>query len=123
MIKSFRHILAAFACLASTALFAQSTPAPARHDIDVMLKPATGAITINDRIELEGRPHYRFRLAPWLEIDSLEVDGETVKVQRQGHEQVVDLPDDRRHVVEFSLRGLLPRRGQGGQANMQGSSA
>jgi len=105
-------IVAAALCCASGSLFAQVSNSPAEHVIEVSLTPASGQIEIIDQVRITGRENYAFRLAPWLDIESVTLDDRQLKVERLGnHQYVVALPDSKSHVIGFVLRGVVPVRG------------
>ena len=104
-------------------LYAQATAPSAEHTIEVMLTPASGQIEINDKVRVEGRENYVFRLAPWLDIESVLLDDHPLRVTSLGHDYVVALPDRNPHVIGFTLRGRIPARGaQESSTAMLGSS-
>ena len=80
------------------------------HSIDVLLETDTAQILIEDRLLVSGRDSFRFRLAPWLSIESLLLDGRRVTARRQGPEYLVELPADAQHELRFRLRGVVPAR-------------
>ncbi len=89
---------------------AQSSGPISRHSIEVVLKTDSAEIEINDQVQVQGRDRYQFRLAPWLSIDSLMLDGREVTVQTQGQEYFLALPDRDQHELRFILRGAVPAR-------------
>ncbi len=105
-----RCILAACFYFASAQLLAQTTSPAIEHAIEVVLKTESAEIQINDRLRISGRNHYRFRLATWLGIESLLLDGQQVKPQVQGSEYWLALPDNNMHELQFTLRGVVPTR-------------
>ena len=109
MISPVARFLVFLLLLACGGAGAQS-PAPPRHDIDVKLDPASGTIEIVDSVSVEGRDHYEFVLAPWLEIEKLTIDGATAIPRKNSGHWRVALPDLERHLLEFSLAGRLPPR-------------
>ena len=111
-------MVAAILCCASSSVFAQVSSLPAEHVIEVMLTPASGHIEIIDKVRVEGRRSYTFRLAPWLDIESVSLDDLQTEVTSRGHEYLVALPDSKQHVIGFTLRGSIPPRG-----NPQSSTA
>ena len=92
-------------------LYAQATVPSAEHTIEVMLTPASGQIEISDKVRIEGRENYVFRLAPWLDIERVSLDAHPLRVTSLGHDYVVALPDRNPHVIGFTLRGRIPARG------------
>jgi len=109
--KFVKPIVAAILCCAASSVFAQASSLPAEHTIKVMLTPASGQIDISDKVRVEGRENYAFRLAPWLNIESVSLDDRQLKVTSLGHEYVVALPDSKQHVIAFTMRGRIPSRG------------
>ncbi|MDH3633429.1 MAG: M1 family aminopeptidase [Gammaproteobacteria bacterium] len=81
------------------------------HSIDVLLETDTAEILIKDRLLVSGRDNFRFRLAPWLSIENLLLDGRKITVLRQGQEYLVQLPAGVQHELRFTLRGAVPVRG------------
>jgi len=110
-------IVAALLGLLSPVLYAQVSGQPVRHVIEATLTPSSGEIQINDSLVVTDRDHYRFRLAPWLVIDSLAIDGAQVSALRRDYDYVLQLPDTSRHQLDFVLRGVVPARNNAPQAS------
>ena len=104
------RILAALICFASAQLLAQAASPAVEHSIEVVLKTDTAEILINDEVLVSGREHYQFRLAAWLNIESLLLDGQEVRPLVQGPEYWLALPDSNTHELQFTLRGTVPAR-------------
>jgi len=110
-------------CCAPGSLFAQALSSPAEHALEISLTPASGQIEIIDRVRVTGRENYTFRLAPWLDIESISLDDHPLKAARFGdHEYVVALPDSKPHVIGFILRGTVPVRGAQEAVELSSSS-
>jgi aminopeptidase N len=105
-----RRILAALICFASAQLLAQASSPAVEHSIEVVLKTDTAEISINDEVLVSGREHFQFRLAAWLNIESLLLDGQEVRPLVQGPEYWLALPDSNTHELQFTLRGAVPAR-------------
>ncbi len=105
-----RRILAALICFASAQLLAQVSSPAVEHSIEVVLKTDTAEILINDEVLVSGREHFQFRLATWLNIESLLLDGQEVRPLVQGPEYWLALPDSNTHELQFTLRGAVPAR-------------
>jgi hypothetical protein len=105
-----RCILAALICFVSPQLLAQATSPAVEHSIEVMLKTDTAEILINDKVLVSGREYYQFRLAAWLDIEGLLLDGQEVRPLVQGPEYWLALPDSNTHELQFTLRGAVPTR-------------
>jgi hypothetical protein len=87
------------------------------------LTPASGHIEIIDQVRVTDRENYSFRLAPWLDIESVSLDDYPLKAARLGdHEYVVALPDSQSHVIGFILRGMVPARGTQQATTLSSSS-
>lgn len=105
-----RRILAALICFASAQLLAQASSPAVEHSIEVVLKTDTAEILINDEVLVSGREYYQFRLAAWLNIESLLLNGQEVRPLVQGPEYWLALPDSNTHELQFTLRGTVPAR-------------
>lgn len=80
------------------------------HDIEVDLQPASGQLRIVDRVRPGARGEYRFRLAPWLEIVRLSIDGAAIAPARRDGYYRVDLDPGAEPELRFELRGSVPPR-------------
>ncbi|MDH3218082.1 MAG: M1 family aminopeptidase [Gammaproteobacteria bacterium] len=116
------RIIAALLYFVSAGLPAQNLPPPLEHVIEIALTPDSGEIRVSDRVTFSGRDEYRFRLAPWLSIDRLALNGVAADLGNSGNDYVLRLPDKGRHVLEFMLRGSIPAR-SGGDAAASGQYA
>lgn len=88
-----------------------ATPTVGEHDIELQFAQGAAEVKIIDRLLLSGRDSYRFRLAPWIDIERIELDGQEVHAVRPGaNDYLLSLPGDEPHRIEFSLRGMVPRR-------------
>lgn len=105
-----RCILAALFCFASTQQLAQASGPAVEHSIEVLLKTGTAEILVTDRVQVSGREHYQFRLAAWLDVESLRLDGQEARPLVQGQEYWLALPDTRTHELQLTLRGVVPAR-------------
>ena len=81
------------------------------HSIDVLLETDSAEILVKDKLLVSGRDSFRFRLAPWLSIENLLLDGVETTARRQGQGYLVELPADDQHELSFRLRGVVPARG------------
>ena len=64
------------------------------HSIDVLLETDSAEILVKDKLLVSGRDSFRFRLAPWLSIENLLLDGveTTARRHRDGRKQKTDAP-------------------------------
>jgi len=103
----------ALACIAlsSAGAFATSSraDAPLHHAIEARLDPASGALAVTDRLTLRERTRLDFRLADWIAVEQLRVDGRELPARQRGGIWQVPLPDAGAHEVELKLRGVVPR--------------
>ena len=99
---------------AGCAVAAAALPA-AQHDIQAMLFADSGEFRVTDRVLVTQRDRYRFRLAPWLEVDEVRLNGSRVKPQLRAGGYAVELPNSGQHELEFTLSGKLPA-GDAGEA-------
>ena len=95
--------LAVGAVLASVA-----AAAPSRHGIEARLEPQTGSLEIVDVIALSASTAVNFRLASWLAIDRVLVDGQPVRATAAAGGWRVALPEGNDHELELHLRGMVP---------------
>ena len=94
---------------------ADEPEAPIHHDADVRIDPESRRLSVVDVITLSGRKEFRFHLAPWLEIESMLLDGRAVAVPARADAWRTTLPDEGTHRIELRMRGTLPplRSGRG----------
>jgi len=116
-------VAAASLWLPNVAWSVRAATQPVQHAIAVTLTPSNGEIQIEDRLVVAGRESYRFRLASWLTIENLVIDGVQAQAQRQGYDYVLALPGNGRHRLEFLLRGILPLRNEEQQTSIEHSSS
>ena len=83
------------------------------HDIAVELDPVRGDITLEDRVEVEGLHEFGIALSPWLEIESITLNGKPAALRDEGGHAVLELPDTGRHEFGIKVRGRVPQRGSG----------
>ncbi|MDH3387844.1 MAG: hypothetical protein OEN02_08045, partial [Gammaproteobacteria bacterium] len=117
------RIIPALLYFVSAGLPAQTLSPPLEHNIEVALTPDSGEIRINDRVTVSGRDEYRFRLAPWLSVDRLALDGVDADLRNRGYDYLLRLPDKGRHQLEFVVRGAIPARADGDAAAAGGRHA
>lgn len=79
-----------------------------RHDLEVKLTPASGAIEIIDRVRPGARDVFEFALAPWLEIRQLAVDGKAARFTRTGNRYRIELANRADAELRFELAGTVP---------------
>ena len=89
-------------------LAAGDAVAPVHHAIDAQLDPDSGNLEVTDILTVRGRAVLEFRLAPWLEVQRMLLDGQPAEVRGAGGVRRVPLPDEGEHRVELRLRGVVP---------------
>ncbi len=99
----FSVALAAAPCLA-----AGDAAAPVHHAIEVQLDPDSGNLEVTDILTVRGRAALVFRLARWMEVEGLLLDGQQAGIAGAGGVWRVPLPDTGAHRVELRLRGVAP---------------
>ena len=109
------RVSAFFLVLALLVSSASAAEAP-RHDIRVTIDAASGQVDVTDRVQIPGQASFDFRLAPWLDIERLRVNGKRAQAQDAGGGYRLALPDANAHEIEFELAGQLPARVDGGTA-------
>jgi len=101
---------------------AQAAPPAPQHDIQVVLEADSGELRITDRVLVSERDVYRFRLAPWLEIDEVRLNGLPVDLRSRAGGYALELANGGQHELEFILSGKLPVRDPGESPNDMASS-
>ncbi len=79
---------------------------PPHHEIDIRLAPDTGRLDVVDRVTLSGPATVNLRLAPWLRISGLTVDGRSVAIDTLESARV-PLVKDKTHDVVLTYGGTL----------------
>jgi aminopeptidase N len=102
-------------------LTAAEAGAPTHHEVDVRLDPESRNVTISDVITVSGRQEIQVRLAPWLTVKHLLLDGRALPVPASANMWRTGLPDKGRHQIALDLVGTVPllkpgRRGGLGQS-------
>lgn len=89
--------------------------APIHHAAEVRLDPESRGLTVTDVITVRGRKQIRFRLAPWLKVDRMLLDGRPVPVPANAEAWRATLPDKGAHRIQLHMQGTLPllRPGRG----------
>ncbi len=77
------------------------------HDIDIRLDPDAGRLEVVDRVTLAGPATVDLRLAPWLRISELSVDGRPVAVGTLESARLPLAAGETRNVV-LTYGGTLP---------------
>ena len=104
----FLYLLALITLLATGTTVAATGLHPPHHDIRVVIDTASGDTRISDRLQLSGQPVYRFRLAHWLELEALQLNGEAVKARKSEGLFEVALTNETENILEFEMAGRLP---------------
>jgi hypothetical protein len=78
------------------------------HDINVHLDPKSGAIELTDKITVEKKLEFHFRLASWLRMTTVRLDEKSVVPSRTPHGWRVVLPNDAVHSLHFDITGKIP---------------
>jgi len=92
----------------SPGLQAADQGAPIHHAADVRLDPESRRLTVSDVIAVSGRREIHFRLASWLKIKSLLLDGRPIPIPANADAWRTSLPDPGRHQIELRLQGTVP---------------
>jgi hypothetical protein len=87
---------------------AEDTATPIHHSIEARLDPDSGNLEVTDIVTVRGRDALVFRLAPWLEIEAITLDGRPVEVAGNGGVRRIALPETGAHRVALRLRGTVP---------------
>jgi len=107
-------VLAVVLVAAGPCLAAGNAVAPLRHEIKARLDPESRRLEVTDVLTVRGRATLTFRLAPWFEIEGLQLDGKSADAEDSAGAWRVTLPDAGEHRLEFRLAGTVPALPQGG---------
>jgi hypothetical protein len=109
-VAAFSLVLASTPCLA-----AGDAAAPLHHNVKAQLDPGSGNLEVTDILTVRGRAIVEFRLAPWLAVESLLLDGQRTEATATGDIWRLPLPDSGTHRIEVRLRGVVPPLPAGGR--------
>jgi hypothetical protein len=111
MIAGLRWLALALPLIAATdAAGAVDRPRPPHHQIDIRIDPDAGRLEVVDRITVSGPATLDLRLAPWLRISGLAVDGRPLAVDTRENPHVAAAAGETRDVVLTYGGTLLPER-------------
>jgi len=79
-----------------------------KHDINVHLHPSSGAIELSDKITVQQKSEFRFRLASWLKMTKVLLNGKSVIPHRTPQGWWLVLPDSGIHTLHFDIKGTIP---------------
>ncbi len=77
------------------------------HDIEIRLNPTSSKLDVTDRIEVSGHAALAIKLAPGLELEEAEIDGDAVTPTNDGGVLWIDLPEGETSAVTLSYGGVL----------------
>ena len=116
-VVAYSLVLATRPCLA-----AGDAAAPVHHNVEARLDPGSGNLAITDTLSVRGRAIVAFRLAPWLVVEGLLLDGQRTEVTATGDIWRLPLPDSGAHSIEVRLRGVVPPLPTGGRPGVSPSA-
>ncbi len=87
---------------------AASAEPPVRHAIEAVLDPDSGRLEVTDVVTVRGRAALEFRLASWLAVAEIALDGLPARAAESAGIWRVALPDDGEHRITVRLRGTVP---------------
>ena len=103
-----------------TGIVLAAVPGVPRHTIEARLSPDSGELHLVDDVQLTGRDHFTFRLAPWLYLARVTIDNAAAAAARDGQHYRLALPDRGQHVLRFEMQGTVPPRGTAGALSNSG---
>jgi len=83
------------------------------HKITVDLNPATGSMTVEDTIRLNEGGLMEFRLAPWLDVETVSREDRPIDYDRRNGHLAVNVPKSGNREIRFRLKGRIPHRNGG----------
>jgi aminopeptidase N len=104
-------------------LKATEPPAPINHAVDVRLDPESRKITVSDVITVTDKLEIQFRLAPWLTVKRLLLDGRALPVPASANMWRTNLPDKGRHQINLLFQGTVPALKPGRHGGLGQSAA
>lgn len=82
--------------------------APVSHEIEARLDPGSRHLEVTDILTVRGRAALEFRVAPWLEVETLLLDGRPADASGAAALWRMPLPDAGEHRLELRLAGTVP---------------
>lgn len=83
--------------------------APLHHDIRLIADPDDGRITVADRITVSGRRSVTLRVAPWMRMSNVRVDGNAIGHSAAGTSLTVAIPSLGTHQIDVAAAGVVPK--------------
>ncbi len=96
-------------------------PAPVHHDIRLWLDPDQRTLRATTRTTLSGTGPVAVRLAPWLTVSALEVDGKAVTGLQRGGTVDVDPAGGGTSEILIAYEGTVPAAGTENTVGPEGS--
>ncbi len=98
---------------------AGASAGPPHHDAEITYQADARTISIIDRILVTRDGRIPLRVASWLTVSSVKLDGKSIAL----HDGHIDLPGDGPHQIDIAMHGQVPqlgRRTRGAAANDDG---
>jgi hypothetical protein len=92
----------------SPALLAAQTHVPVHHEATATINPESRQLTVTDRITVKGRKKIAFRVAPWLTVQSISLNGRPLSPPAMPSTWQTTLPDQGPHRIDMRLTGTVP---------------
>jgi aminopeptidase N len=113
----------ALAVVGSAASILPAAAEPPHHDIVLALDPATASIKVRDRIQISGHNAIALRLAPWMRMIDIRLDGQSAPARRSEGLITLALPSAGAHQIDVVAEGAIPRDGASGERADSASTA
>ncbi len=85
---------------------------PVHHDITLVLVPEEGTLTVTDKITVSGRDRVSLKVAPWMRMSEIRIDGKSVDNQTPGDAFTLALPSKGKHLINVTVNGVIPKSDQ-----------
>ena len=107
----FRSVTSVLALVGSIILASVSmaTVEPPHHKILLNLDPVKGVIEVRDRIEIFGRKEIALRVAEWMSISELRIDGHLATARHANGALMLALPSEGPHRIDFVATGVISK--------------
>ena len=83
------------------------------HEAKIRIDPDSRQLTISDVISVSGRAEIHLQLAPWIKIETPQLDQEPIPLPASSESWRLGLPDTGHHQVALNLQGKIPAQKTG----------
>lgn len=88
-------------------------PSRAHHELRLLVDPSQAKVVVKDRITVRGRQKVSLKLANWLNITDVRVDGQVVQLDDAFLGGTISLSTAGTHSIELTAQGVIPEASDG----------